>query len=330
MLFRICAMLVLAVACTSPHREGKLPLATPAAPPPPAVATLRLAAVDLPEGVTRLRLGVTPYLDKATLTAQLRPVVDHVAQASGLPTELVLADSYADLVERVARREVELSLLSPLSYVEAKRREPNLQLIAQTLSYGAPKYSSFVVVRAADPAEQLSDLRGRRIAWVDPLSASGYLFPAVAFLRAGLVPGKDLQGTFAGTHTTALRLLHEHKVDAAAISSGTLAEDQSGAAAEVKILATTGRIPYDAVCARGDMPRTGAAKLAALFQRIDTRTAQGRAILAKVPGISGWYGSSDAEYDDVRTAVRDLSRYQPQLEEVRRGLGELDRGREAR
>ena len=109
-------------------------------------------------------------------------------------------------------------------------------------------------------------------------------------------------------------------VGASAISSGTLAEDQSGAAAEVKILATAGRIPYDAVCARGDMPRTGATKLAALFQGIDTRSVQGRAVLAKIPGISGWYGSSDAEYDDVRTAVRELTRFQPQVDELRRAL----------
>jgi ABC-type nitrate/sulfonate/bicarbonate transport system substrate-binding protein len=106
---------------------------------------------------------------------------------------------YGELVERVNVGTVDLALLSPLSYVLAERTTPGLQLLARTLTYGAPAYSSFLIVRTRDPARRLEDLKGRRVAWVDPLSTAGFLFPYGSFVERGLDPAKDLQSAvFAG------------------------------------------------------------------------------------------------------------------------------------
>ncbi len=302
----------LGTACErkAPEPDGHLALGVRQAASPWSVPSLKLEAVDLPAEQTRLRLGVTPYLTLKRLHSQFQPVADALAADTGVPVDLVLADSYENLVQRVAIGTVDLALLSPLSYVEARHRDPKLQLLARTLSYGSVDYSSYVLVRADDPAQSLTDLKKRRIAWVDVLSTSGFLFPYAAFLDHGMDPEHDFaEVVWAGTHSDALRLLLERKVDAAAVSSGTLAEDTNGAGAEVRILHKAGRIPYDALCARSALPASGARKIAVAFQRLDTRTRRGREVLAHAPGVSGWIAASDDDYRNVRAIAEQVQAY---------------------
>jgi phosphonate transport system substrate-binding protein len=301
------AWLCVLVACdraVPPAEEGHLDLAGRQVIAAWTVPSLQFQPVDLPAEQTRLRLGVTPYLARHLLHAQFQPLAAALQADTGVPIDLVVADTYESLVQRVANGTVDIALLSPLSYVEARQRDPKLQLLARTLSYGSIDYSSYIVVRAEDGYQTLRDLAGHAIAWVDPLSTSGFLFPYEAFLEAGLDPEHAFSHVeWAGTHTAALKALLDRRVDAAAISSGTLAEDQTGAAAEVRILYKAGRIPYDAVCARSGLPASGARKLAVAFQRLDTRTRHGRDVLAHAPGISGWVATTDDVYDEVRTVA---------------------------
>lgn len=292
---------------SSPEPDGHLALGVRQATAPWTVPSLRLQAVDLPAEQTRLRLGITPYLARQQMYHQFQPLADALAADTGVPVDLVLADSYESLVQRVALGSVDLALLSPLSYVEARQRDAKLQLLARTLSYGSVDYSSYVLVRADDPAQSLTDLKNRRIAWVDALSTSGFLFPYAAFLDHGMDPEVDFAAVvWAGTHSAALHMLLDGRVDAAAVSSGTLAEDPIGSIAEVRILYKAGRIPYDALCARSGLPASGARKIAVAFQRLDTRTRHGREVLAHAPGISGWIAAADEDYRDVRATAEQV------------------------
>jgi phosphonate transport system substrate-binding protein len=260
----------------------------------------------MPPGQHGLRLGITPYLTKAELVAQMSPIAADVSATTGVPVEVVIAETYEDLVKSIVAGTVDVALLSPLSYVMARQRDPGLQLLARTLSYGTTDYSSYIIVRASDPAEDLTGLKGRDIAWVDVLSASGYLFPYAAFLKQHVDPATDLHVIWAGTHTAALRAVIEGRVAAAAISSGTLAEDRTGGAGDIKILHKAGRIPYDALCARTGLPAGGVRKLAAAFQGLDTRRRHGREVLARAIGISGWIAAQDSDYDQVRTVLTEV------------------------
>ncbi|MDX1519348.1 MAG: PhnD/SsuA/transferrin family substrate-binding protein, partial [Gammaproteobacteria bacterium] len=57
---------------------------------------------------------------------------------------------------------------------------------------GSPWYTGRVFVRRDSGIETLADLRGRDIAFADPISESGYLFPLDLFVEAGLIPASNL------------------------------------------------------------------------------------------------------------------------------------------
>lgn len=303
------ALIPLALACQAPLDSGTIAMHQPALPAPPTGAALRLQPVDLPAGQTVLHLGVTPYSTPAILRAELQPIAAYLQEVLGVPVDLHIASNYEDLVTKFAQGTVDISLFSPLSYVQARRRVPDLHLLARSLSYGATSYASYLLVRVDDPARILTDLKGRRVAWVDPYSTAGYLFPYDALLAEGIDPERDLRSTqFAGTHEAALTALLSGQVDAAAVSSSTLIMKRGDPSlgldlGSLRILARTGRIPYDATCARPGIPASGVRKVAWALQGLDTRSRRGRAVLATAEGLTGWIPASDDEYDGVRAVL---------------------------
>ena len=309
----------LLLACEPPLDAGSIAMHQPAPPPPPTGAALLLQPEDLPPGQTVLRLGVTPYSSPAALTAELQPIANWLTGVLGVQVQLKIASNYEDLVAQFAAGQVDVALFSPLSYVMARRRVPDLHLLAQTLSYGAASYTSYILVRVDDPAQGLRDLKGRRMAWVDPFSTAGYLFPYDALLVAGVDPERDLRSTlFAGTHEAALAALVAGQVDAAAVSSSTLVLKRGDPVhgldlGSVRILARAGRIPYDATCARPAIPASGVRKISWALQNLDTRSQQGRAVLATAEGITGWIPAADDTYDGVRAALVRVQKHRDQV-----------------
>lgn len=80
---------------------------------------------------------------------------------------------------------------------------------------GAP-YSSVFVCRTERGVNSIADLRGRRIAFVGPGSASGNYIPKLLLKRAGIVPEKDVVGSYAGGHETAELAVKQGGADCAA------------------------------------------------------------------------------------------------------------------
>lgn len=115
---------------------------------------------------------------------------------------------------------------------------------------GAGQYRSAFVVRADDPAETLSDLRGRRVAANGPDSQSG-----CNALRAAIAPlagGKSFfsEVHWSGAHRNSLAMVRTDEADLAAIDGVTFALVGDAAPAEVTGLrvlgwsASTPALPY--------------------------------------------------------------------------------------
>jgi len=309
-----CAALPWA-GCYEPPSGGTLQEGRPEAPPPSAITDTTLRPEDLPPGVTSLRFGVPPFVSPEEVRAQYGPLMRTLGELLGVPVELQVGESYDATIDGLVDGSLELALLPPASYVVARRRQPKLQLLAAQLANGATSYSSYILVRKEDPAEDLRDLRGRRITFVDRRSTSGYILPLAALLQHGLDPAKDFaEVRFAGSHFAAVEDLVRGDTDAAATASGMLSAARAAARGreegmdfgDVRILAKAGRVPYDAVCAAATVPRSGAERVRQALSSLNNSTAIGRRALASTNRVSGYAPVTDATYDGVRKVLARL------------------------
>ena len=75
-----------------------------------------------------------------------------------------------------------------------------------------------MIVPADSPAKQLSDLRGKNIAFGDPASTSGTWIPRYQLVEAGLVAGRDYTKVVLGAHDAVARAVVNRTVDGGGIS----------------------------------------------------------------------------------------------------------------
>jgi phosphonate transport system substrate-binding protein len=234
-----------------------------------------------------------------------------------MPVELNLLESYDAVIEAAVHNKTELALLAPFSYVQARARKPDLNLLASIINKGRTRYSGFILVRADDPAVGLADLEGRRIALVDRNSTSGYLLPVHALGRQGYKLEQHFSEViFAGTHSKVIEMLAAGEVDVAATSSDALglyrrereAAQEGARATELRILYKTGEVPFDALCATDALPAGAAKKTSGAFMRMHHRNPKARSALSSSQSVTGWAPPIDSKYDDIRKVLPELHR----------------------
>jgi phosphate/phosphite/phosphonate ABC transporter binding protein len=304
----LVALLLLATACADGSTLPRLldeeaPLTLPEAAPDNDFCE----AEEAPPAV--LRFGVTPYLDEALLREHFEPVLAHLAQETGYTFELVPGESYAALVDQLARKEVDIASLSPLTYVKARENMPCLKLLLTQVAFGSVSYSGYLVVRADSRITTVEDLRGRRFAFTDRDSASGYLYPQAFLLERG-IRAEDFFGqvVFAGDHLNSLKMVLNGEVDAAATFSSFMrpARAMKLDVAHLRVLAVTGSIPHDAVVARPGLAPEVAAAVMTSLAALNTSTDGGRKVLSSDIEANGWVATREWVYDSVRNKLRRL------------------------
>ena len=113
-------------------------------------------------------------------------MADYLEAAIGRPIEAFAATDYAGIVEALKAGTADVGFMGPLQYVIAHHQSGAVPILGEVYS-GSATYVSKIFVRKDSGIETLSQLEARSMAFVDPLSSSGYMYPLDTFLQAGLI-----------------------------------------------------------------------------------------------------------------------------------------------
>ncbi|PYM17454.1 MAG: hypothetical protein DMD81_08960 [Candidatus Rokuibacteriota bacterium] len=256
---------------------------------------------------TSLHLVLTPSQKPTNLLATGEEFGQVLGKLTGIPVRVTVASDYAAVIEALRNRTADLAFVHPGGYVLASR-EAKARIIARNLWHGKSSFTSRIFVRKDSGVKQLEELRGKTIAFVDPASSSGYIYPMVLLIQRGLVKNRDpktffREVVFAGAHDAAMRALVNGHVDA--IASFDLAREQylTDPAERDRIvwIAETPEIPEAGIAARDGLDPAVFAKVRAALLQIK---APGHAdLLKRLYEIDGFAPADDRDYDPVRAAV---------------------------
>ncbi len=155
-----------------------------------------------------IRIGVTPVFlaDQAAFLARWRA---YLSERTGMPVEFVARDSYQSILSLLLSMRVDAAWLCGYPYTQF---EQVLDLLAVPLYRGEPTYQAYLIrsKKIGASINCWSDLRGRVLAYSDPLSNSGWLVAQAELRRAGLAPA-DLRRTFFS---------HGHRNTTEAVAAG--------------------------------------------------------------------------------------------------------------
>jgi phosphonate transport system substrate-binding protein len=289
-----------------PAAAHATPATAPAQPPPsaPVATTASSAPLKLllpsPLGVERARSDAAQLAKLFTSLLQ-REVVAEVAPN-------------AEIAAMLASGKADLGWLSAAEYLEASRLSGGrVAPVSKLLRGGLPFYrSALFTLKWHKKLISPASLKGKKLAFVRPDSAAGYLLPRQILLAAGLTEAELKEdGTFYGDHAAVCAAVAAGKAEAGA----TFSNDRAGGliagcsetlgqkTADLKVLAVSDPIPNDLIVVRPGYPLDGFAALRTALDGL-RGSAEGKRVLEEVFHSDAFVASDDGEFDLLREALK--------------------------
>ncbi|HWP34678.1 MAG TPA: phosphate/phosphite/phosphonate ABC transporter substrate-binding protein [Thermodesulfobacteriota bacterium] len=259
-------------------------------------------------GVRPLELALTPQENPEKLETNGRVLARYLEGALGRPVVVRVADDYAAVVEALRTQTADVAFLPSLPYALA-RELGGARILVVEERRGRTYYYSRIFVRKGSGITTLEQLRGKTIAFTDPVSSSGFMFPVALLVKRGLIPdAAGLKGFFkefffAGGYEQAIRALVNGFVDAAAGSQYMpeiyLTPEERE---QVVWIAEHGPVPNHGVAVRRDLPEEEVTRLRQALLALNEPAH--RDLLRNLYGWEKIVPADPAAYDGLVEAAR--------------------------
>lgn len=283
-------------------------------------------AADAPPD--RLVLGLVPALEAQKLIDNLDPLAEFLATELGVPVESFVPQEYTGLLEAMGSGRADIGMIPPFAAMLGEERYGIETILISVREGEATYHAQWMTLDpsyCASPPERdqtgllhcrgpIEQVRGKSVAFTDPTSTSGYLFPALQLLDGGINPETDIRSVFVGGHDAAVIAVLRGDVEVAvsyddARVYGSLPREFPDIAERVIVFNQSAEIPNDGVTVRGDLPEeTKAAITAAFLRLVDVEAAKPRAerLLWKLYEIDGFVPYTEGLYEPVRRAFQEM------------------------
>jgi phosphonate transport system substrate-binding protein len=264
-----------------------------------------------------LTFGLQRTVSDEKATAQATMLEGYLSEALKRPVKARSFSTYDMLAEALAKGDIDIAWINPIPYVRATQVEPGIQPVAKVIRNGAT-YTSVFFVKAESSAKTLADLKGMRVAWSDPDSASGYLYPKAMIIKSGAVPDSFFsKQSFVGPTKQVCQAVLSGDADVGATfetgsenkelrPDGCLTSLGADVKGKLRAVVASDPIPNEVVAVRKDFDATLTETLGSVFGQMST-TEAGKKLLSDVFNAEGFGAALETDFNTVRAVLKVVS-----------------------
>jgi phosphonate transport system substrate-binding protein len=337
----LVAISMLVAACSSP--AGSSPSASASASGSTAASASVDEKADWPDSIT---IGFVPSREADALVEKIQPVADVLAADLGIEVKGVVSNDYTGLVEAMGSGQADIGAFGPTALLQARDRA-GAEIILQSVRNGGATYHTQWMTNNPDkycsdtPVENersggddktltflncngtdhdateivegplgedaLPKVKGAKVAFVEQTSSSGYVFPALQLVQAGLDYQTDIDPIFAGSHDAAAIAVcnGDAEVGVSFDDARSIATTDCDLATKVVVFAYSPEIPNDGWAVRGDLPDS--LKTAITQSLLDfAKSDDGKKVLDEIYQIDDLVPAKEGAYDIVEEATEQI------------------------
>jgi phosphonate transport system substrate-binding protein len=211
--------------------------------------------------------------------------------------------TYDDVIDKIRTEMADIGYVGPFAYVDAQDNI-GVNLICRTLSEESDEfYHSMIVTRKDSGTHKLEELKGKSIAFTDPKSTSGYLFPMAQLKKTGLSLSDFSAVKFLKRHANSLLAVYQGHVDAGATSI-TAVDKIDINMDEIAIIWQSAPIYRGPWIARKNLPVETFTKIQAAMLKIGAPGKPENEPIFNELTTKGFVQAKDSDYDNVREVIR--------------------------
>ena len=164
-----------------------------------------------------IKMAFVPSADSQKVLDSGEPLGQLLEKETGYSFKVSVPTSYAAVIEAMGASNVDVGWLATFAYVLA-RDKFGAEVILATVRQGSKSYTGQIIVHADSGINSIEQLRGKKFAFVDPSSASGYLYPNALFKQKISDYSDNFFGEriFAGGHDKVVIAVYGKQVDGGA------------------------------------------------------------------------------------------------------------------
>jgi len=264
-----------------------------------------------------IKLYFTPSVNAETISKNSREFIRYLEQKTGLYFKTAVASSYIAVVEAFGSNRADIGIMNAFGYILANKKY-GVKAKYTVVRNGITYYQGQIITHVDSGVKKLEDLNGKRFAFTDSSSSSGFLFPSKIFKEKNIKPS---QTVFAMKHDNVITMIYQKQVDAGATyyappsPDGTIHDARNlvmtrfpDVIKKIKIIHLTDKIRNDPLVVRKDLPSHIETKLLdAILTYL--KTEKGKKVLYDIYGIDGLIPTKDVDYDQLRLAVKSSEIY---------------------
>ncbi len=260
-----------------------------------------------------IRLLLTPSTDAQAIIQNGELLAAFLTERTGLHVRVSVPNYYITVVEAFGTERADVAIMNTFSYLLAHAKYGANAVLRVVRRHGEQSYRGEIIVRADRGIDSLHQLNGKTIAYVDPSSTSGCIYPKEMLREHNVTVREEM---FAHGHTQVVMKVYQGDVDAGAVfysPPDTITGERLDARVKiatqypdvfdkVKVVALTNPIPNDPVVMRAGLPESIRTKLIKALLEFQ-QTPEGKDALMTIASVEGFVVSSDSDYHAVRSLV---------------------------
>lgn len=227
------------------------------------------------------------------------PIADHLASDIQRKINLIVIPDYGSFTDDFIATGMDAAFLGSFPYAVLREKYKVEPLARPVSPEGLSTYHGVIFARKDSGIRTARDMKGKRFAFVDKVSAAGYLLPLVYFRKNGITDYRSYfrEWYIAGTHDDAIYDVLDGKADIGAAKSTimtALARLDPRVLSELHIIAISPEFPENTLCVRQELDASLKEALKNSLLSMHQRPG-GRAVLNKF-GAEKFIEAAEADY----------------------------------
>lgn len=261
-----------------------------------------------------VKLFLIPGQDAQVLEDNGKKVTEFLQKKTNLFFDIKVPTSYIAVVEAFGSKKADVAIMNTFGYILAHEKY-GVEAKLMGIHFGQRYYQGQIIARKGQ-FKSLEEINGKRFAYVDPASTSGFLMPTELMRKKNVKPKEFI---FAGKHDTVISMVYNKQVDAGATFHTPEKEGKPQDARKlvltqypdvfekIEILKLTDPIPNDPIVFRGELSAEIKDKIkSGLIEYL--KTPDGQDIFMKLYNMNGVIAVDDTHYDEIRNTLKLLGK----------------------
>lgn len=271
-----------------------------------------LNIVQEPEAIindSSVRVAIGSVVSPKESYEYYEDMIQYISRSLGGNVKIIQRRSYQEINDLIKTNEIDFAFVCSGPYVDGNSEFGMKLLVVPVINGGNTTYHSYIIVRNNSNYTSLSDLRGKKFAFVDPLSNTGKLYPTYRLYLMNETPesffGIDEQGKnnsfYTYSHDNSIIAVAENITEGAAVSSlvyENMKETYPETIAKTRIIEISQPFANPPIVVSKDIDPFLEERLRDIFLKMN-EDDDGKEVLARVK-IEKYVNLSDNAYDSIR------------------------------